>query len=165
MSTCWAFFDLYVSLWVAVQNIKAFFNPFSSNKDFHSFSWCHLTKKLAETNKFPESGNKTPLVDWESKTRPNDNSLQCQLRLTAIFAGLFGTSQVFEVKEIRNPRQWVSPSMPDAATGWWWDSFSGRSDGVLCRAMPQALFTKEIWSNITYSMNFDLVQSIRKKQG
>ena len=41
---------------------KGFFNPFSLKKDFHSFSWCHLTKKLAETNKFPESGNKTPVV-------------------------------------------------------------------------------------------------------
>ena len=34
MSTCWAFFDLYVSLWVAVQNIKAFLTLFHWKKIF-----------------------------------------------------------------------------------------------------------------------------------
>ena len=41
---------------------KDLFNPFSLKKYFSFFLLMPFDKKMAETNKFPESGNKTSLV-------------------------------------------------------------------------------------------------------
>ena len=41
---------------------KGLFNPFSMKKYFSFFLLMPFDKKMAETNKFPESGNKTSLV-------------------------------------------------------------------------------------------------------